>query len=253
MKKLSIVLLALMISTSPIQGMERIKALFSLNSCVINKQKVSDTDDECAICKDNYINPTPEQKDSKEALKRAFLGCHTSHNFHKGCILPWLQQNPSCPTCRKAINPEEVKFLHQVFDIKRFKSFIFFTSCLSAAIPFICAEKIFGEPRLEEYNLNVYNSLGSLLHSYATLLIMKKIETVSIMPKDKYPITRANVQNTLMLSASKRLLGISLQKIDNLTGKESPFIASACASALATSCMSTYFCVMPWLLEHKSI
>ena len=50
---------------------------------------------ECAICKE-----TMHQSESK--VKK--LPC--AHTFHGDCILPWLQQNNTCPYCRHALPVE---------------------------------------------------------------------------------------------------------------------------------------------------
>ena len=48
----------------------------------------------CAICTEQY----------SRGEKVFFLGC--KHNFHTQCILPWLQRNNACPTCRFDLNKQ---------------------------------------------------------------------------------------------------------------------------------------------------
>lgn len=48
----------------------------------------------CAICVDEY----------RRGDKVFFLGC--KHHFHTTCILPWLQRNHACPTCRFDLNKQ---------------------------------------------------------------------------------------------------------------------------------------------------
>lgn len=51
---------------------------------------------ECAICQEDF------------QLGETFvpLPCNDTHphKFHKECILPWLRDNNTCPTCRGSIN-----------------------------------------------------------------------------------------------------------------------------------------------------
>ena len=42
----------------------------------------------CNVCKDEY-------KEGEEVTK---LPCN--HSYHPECILPWLKEHNSCPTCR---------------------------------------------------------------------------------------------------------------------------------------------------------
>lgn len=55
---------------------------------------------DCAICKDQFSLQT-EDPDEQVVIT---LPC--KHPFHSPCILPWLQQNGTCPTCRHQLVPQ---------------------------------------------------------------------------------------------------------------------------------------------------
>ena len=60
-------------------------AIARLDTRTVNKVR---KDNICAICTEQY----------KRGEKVFFLGC--KHHYHTNCILPWLQKNHACPTCR---------------------------------------------------------------------------------------------------------------------------------------------------------
>jgi len=49
----------------------------------------------CSICQDDY------------KLDDQLIDLPCKHQFHEDCILPWLNINNSCPTCRHALPPKE--------------------------------------------------------------------------------------------------------------------------------------------------
>lgn len=55
---------------------------------------------DCAVCKDQFSLHT-EDPDEQVVIT---LPC--KHPFHSPCILPWLQQNGTCPTCRHQLVPQ---------------------------------------------------------------------------------------------------------------------------------------------------
>lgn len=55
---------------------------------------------DCAICKDQFSLQT-EDPDEQVVIT---LPC--KHPFHSPCILPWLKQNGTCPTCRHQLVPQ---------------------------------------------------------------------------------------------------------------------------------------------------
>ncbi|KAF9785801.1 hypothetical protein BJ322DRAFT_1056413 [Thelephora terrestris] len=54
----------------------------------------------CAVCKDQFSLQT-EDPDEQVVIT---LPC--KHPFHSPCILPWLKQNGTCPTCRHQLAPQ---------------------------------------------------------------------------------------------------------------------------------------------------
>lgn len=54
----------------------------------------NDAKEECAVCQYDY-------KHGDELVK---LPC--SHDYHKDCVVKWLEQNDSCPSCRRSIEVE---------------------------------------------------------------------------------------------------------------------------------------------------
>ena len=55
---------------------------------------------DCAVCKDQFSLKT-EDPDEQVVIE---LPC--KHPFHSPCILPWLKQNGTCPTCRYQLVPQ---------------------------------------------------------------------------------------------------------------------------------------------------
>lgn len=55
---------------------------------------------DCAVCKDQFALRT-EDPDEQVVIT---LPC--KHPFHSPCILPWLKQNGTCPTCRHQLVPQ---------------------------------------------------------------------------------------------------------------------------------------------------
>ena len=55
---------------------------------------------DCAVCKDQFSLQT-EDPDEQVVIT---LPC--KHPFHSPCILPWLKQNGTCPSCRYQLVPQ---------------------------------------------------------------------------------------------------------------------------------------------------
>jgi len=55
---------------------------------------------DCAVCKDQFSLNT-EDPDEQVVIT---LPCN--HPFHSPCILPWLKQNGTCPSCRYQLVPQ---------------------------------------------------------------------------------------------------------------------------------------------------
>eukprot|EP00667_Euglena_gracilis_P022301 EG_transcript_24756 len=63
------------------------KALEDLPEVTISSGHVAASEG-CSVCKDDYT------------LGEVVLQLPCAHLFHKDCVLPWLTQHNSCPTCR---------------------------------------------------------------------------------------------------------------------------------------------------------
>lgn len=70
------------------------KAVENLPMIQIQAKHVEDKA-ECAVCKDEF----------KEGENAANLPC--GHLYHKDCIVPWLEQHNTCPTCRYELEVED--------------------------------------------------------------------------------------------------------------------------------------------------
>lgn len=64
---------------------------FDIFNYLPEKICLSDSDDSCAICLQNY----------KEKEVLTILFC--DHSFHKDCVKIWLEKNNNCPVCRKVL------------------------------------------------------------------------------------------------------------------------------------------------------
>lgn len=64
--------------------------------CQEHAQHVPDSDEQCAICIDEY-----------EEGDKVIVGDRCSHMFHRSCLLEWLEKHDVCPYCRKAMMTSE--------------------------------------------------------------------------------------------------------------------------------------------------
>ncbi|KAM5541184.1 hypothetical protein V8D89_005113 [Ganoderma adspersum] len=65
--------------------------------------------DGCAICHEGLVDEAPAS-DTAEAPPASpgpsvAFPCTGKHLFHTECLLPWLKQNTTCPSCRFNIDP----------------------------------------------------------------------------------------------------------------------------------------------------
>lgn len=70
------------------------KALDELPQIIISQEHV-DSGSQCVICQEDF-------QVGQEALQ---IPCR--HIFHTDCIVPWLKEHNTCPTCRYELEPEE--------------------------------------------------------------------------------------------------------------------------------------------------
>ncbi|XP_055525203.1 E3 ubiquitin-protein ligase RNF181 isoform X2 [Wyeomyia smithii] len=63
---------------------------------------VTREDERCAIC----IKPN-------EDVNEPFLVLPCKHDFHKSCILPWLEKTNSCPLCRFEMKTDDENYEEQ--------------------------------------------------------------------------------------------------------------------------------------------
>ena len=82
------------------------KVVENLDKITVNEQNIKtlrkdsgiSDDNSCAICKDNFeINQN-----------LIYLPC--KHLFHDECILPWLKERNSCPTCRHELPTDDNEY-----------------------------------------------------------------------------------------------------------------------------------------------
>lgn len=67
---------------------------------VLNSFLAALLEKDCAVCKDQFSLNT-EDPDEQVVIE---LPC--KHPFHSPCILPWLKQNGTCPSCRYQLIPQ---------------------------------------------------------------------------------------------------------------------------------------------------
>jgi len=80
-------------SKNEVEKLEKI--IITKDNIIELKQKMSI---ECSVCKDEF-------EESQELKK---LPC--SHLFHIECLIPWLKQRNSCPTCRFELPTDDADY-----------------------------------------------------------------------------------------------------------------------------------------------
>ncbi|EDS42035.1 HSPC238 [Culex quinquefasciatus] len=68
------------------------------------ERQVAADDERCAIC----IKPNDPDGDNE-----AFLVLPCGHDFHKSCIVPWLEKTNSCPLCRHEMKTDDEGYEEQ--------------------------------------------------------------------------------------------------------------------------------------------
>jgi E3 ubiquitin-protein ligase RNF115/126 len=79
-------------SKKVVEGLERIECNEENIKCL---RKDSGCDNSCSVCKDEF--------EVKQNL--VYLPC--KHIYHDECIMPWLKERNSCPTCRFELPAED--------------------------------------------------------------------------------------------------------------------------------------------------
>lgn len=84
-------------SKSVLDSLERI-TVNEFNLSEISKEISSSSENNCSVCKDNF-------EFGNIGLK---LPC--KHFFHEECIMPWLKERNSCPTCRFELPTDDADY-----------------------------------------------------------------------------------------------------------------------------------------------
>ena len=82
-------------SKSVLEALERIKVNES-NLSEIGKE--SSCENNCSVCKDNF------------EVGQIVLKLTCKHFFHEECIMPWLKERNSCPTCRFELPTDDPEY-----------------------------------------------------------------------------------------------------------------------------------------------
>lgn len=272
MKKLLLILLAGIAFFYPVQGMERIKALFNPSSLTIDGRQLRNSDT-CEYCNQDYeIRPEHEIKEYRP--DRVFVNCAHNHGFHTKCLeivlknlAPLTLNNQAqeplfCPKCHDQIDLTESKFALNIRSYMGYKMSIFniatITSDILTFVPFYFLEKLCPKEAFIKYSYLIPH-IDNVLRFYLTLYFMNKVDNFvarngmslvkNAMASGKllFPITKVNIKNIAMLSASRYLVDRGLNQLDDGTGK------SKVSSLAGMSCIAPYLYLAPRLIEHKNI
>mmetsp|Transcript_16972 Transcript_16972/g.28718 ORF Transcript_16972/g.28718 Transcript_16972/m.28718 type:complete len:176 (-) Transcript_16972:210-737(-) len=72
-----------------------------------------DSNVECCVCLTKIAESLKEQElEGKEAKlgETDIIEMPCEHTFHQECLLPWLEQHNSCPTCRHELPTEDPEY-----------------------------------------------------------------------------------------------------------------------------------------------
>ncbi len=61
----------------------------------INEVKKMAAESSCSVCKDDFL------------IEQSLIKLPCNHIFHDDCILPWLKERNSCPTCRFELKTDD--------------------------------------------------------------------------------------------------------------------------------------------------
>ncbi|XP_034242423.1 E3 ubiquitin-protein ligase RNF181-like [Thrips palmi] len=75
----------------------------------LKEDTVQEEGEQCPVCLKKF--------EVAEVVK--VMPCH--HNFHTGCILPWLQKTNSCPLCRHELPTDDEEYENYKKEQKRAK------------------------------------------------------------------------------------------------------------------------------------
>ena len=66
--------------------------------CLRKDSNIIDNDHSCSVCKDIF------------EIQQNVLYLPCKHVYHEDCILPWLKERNSCPTCRFELPTDDVDY-----------------------------------------------------------------------------------------------------------------------------------------------
>jgi E3 ubiquitin-protein ligase RNF115/126 len=80
------------------KAVETLERLECTEENIKNLRKDSGCDNSCSVCKDEF----------EVSQNLIYLPC--KHIYHDECIMPWLKERNSCPTCRFELPSEDVDY-----------------------------------------------------------------------------------------------------------------------------------------------
>lgn len=85
---------------NPPASQEEVKKLRKVTVDEINKEEIRKMSSEhlCSVCKDDY------------EMGQNLIQLPCTHLFHDDCILPWLKERNSCPTCRYELKTDDNEY-----------------------------------------------------------------------------------------------------------------------------------------------
>lgn len=87
-------------SKSAVDNLHKFEVTEQFLSEKMNKEKEKENELEfhCSVCKDEF------------EIGNMLVKIPCKHNFHEECILPWLKERNSCPTCRYELPTDDTEY-----------------------------------------------------------------------------------------------------------------------------------------------